>query len=111
MEMDAVHGARRRFDAPAATLHDLASPLFPRTLRRHRGVDGHRMMIGTAGTLNQLPQQRWCHWTSGDPHAVRPQGVLDGGNYGRGCRDGTDLARTLGAERIKWGGSLLVLRF
>src|SRR5262249_19920324 len=48
MEMDAVLGARRRFDAPAATLHDLASPLFPRTLRRHRGVDGERI-VGTAG--------------------------------------------------------------
>src|SRR5260370_32736177 len=43
MEMDAVHGARRRFDAPAATLHDLASPLFSRTLRRHRGLDGERV--------------------------------------------------------------------
>src|SRR5215470_8771730 len=44
MEMDAVHGARRRFDAPAGTLHDLASPLFPRTLRRHCRVDGERVI-------------------------------------------------------------------
>src|SRR5215813_6669988 len=47
MEMDAVHHARRRSDAPAGTLHRVASPLLPRTLRRYRGMDGERV-VGSA---------------------------------------------------------------
>src|SRR3981189_1628021 len=82
MEMDAVHGARRRFDAPAATLHDLASPLFPRTLRRHRGMDGGRV-IGTVygppppPTLPPPPPPGWGGGGGGgksgrDAHGPRP---------------------------------------
>src|SRR5215475_10466563 len=43
MEVDPVCRAGGGYDASAGVLHRLVSPLFPRTLRRHRGMDRARV--------------------------------------------------------------------